>query len=59
MRAFDPFRIGLTVLVALAIWSLLLWQHFHGGLRARHLLADPETSEVFNGWGALFVPALT
>lgn len=59
MREFDRFRIGLTVLVAMGIWSLLLWQHFHGGVPAHYFLADPEMPRVSNAWGALLLPALT
>jgi hypothetical protein len=59
MERFDRLRIALTVLVALGIWSLLAWQHFHGGVPAHHLLADPDMPRVSNAWGALLLPALT
>jgi len=59
MKPFDRFRVLLTVLVALGIWSLLIWQHFHGGVPAHHLLADPEMPRVSNAWGALLLPGLS
>jgi hypothetical protein len=59
MERFDRLRIALTLLVALGIWSLLAWQHFHGGVPAHHLLADPDMPRVSNAWGGLLLPALT
>lgn len=59
MKQIDRLRIGLTVLVTLGIWSLLIWQHFHGGVVAHHLLADPDLPQISNWWGGLLLPALT
>jgi hypothetical protein len=59
MEAFDRLRLGLTVLVTLAIWSLLVWQHFHDGVPSHNLLADPSLPEVSNGYGAVLLPVLT
>lgn len=59
MKQLDQLRIGLTTLVALAIWSLLIWQHFHDGVPAHHLLHDPELPRISNWWGGLLLPVLT
>lgn len=58
MKQVDLLRIGLTVLATLAIWSLLAWQHFHGGVPAHHLLANPDLPRVSNWWGGLLLPSL-
>ena len=59
MKQFDRLRIGLTVFVTLAIWSLLIWQHFHDGVPAHHLFQDPGMPRMSNWWGGLILPALT
>jgi hypothetical protein len=59
MPQFDRLRIGLTVLVTLAIWSLLIWQHFHGGVPAHYLFQNPELPRMSNWYGGLILPALT
>ena len=58
MKQFDRLRIVLTVLTALAIWSLLAWQHFHGGVPAHYLLQDPDLPRISNWYGGLLLPAL-
>lgn len=55
----DRLRVGLTVLVTTAIWSLLAWQHFHGGVPAHHLLDDPDLPRISNWFGGLLLPVLT
>jgi hypothetical protein len=59
MKEIDRLRIGLTLLAALGIWSLLVWQHFHGGLASHNLLHDPDLPQVSDWWGGLLLPALT
>jgi len=59
LKPFDRLRVGLTVLVTLAIWSLLVWQYFHNGVPAHHLLADPEMPRISNWLGGLLLPALS
>jgi hypothetical protein len=51
-------RLTFTAAVTVAIWSLLLWEHFHGGVPRHHLLAREDLPAVSNGWGALFLPLL-
>lgn len=56
---FFKMRIYFTGLVAIAIWSLLAWNHFHGGIPSHHILADKDLPEISNLWGALLLPLLT
>lgn len=41
MTSIDRLRIILTLLVTLAVWSLLVWQH-SPGVPAHHLLQGPD-----------------
>lgn len=59
MQPFDQLRIGLTALATLAIWSLLVWQHFHGGVAAHHLLHNPDLPRISDWYGGLLLPVLT
>jgi hypothetical protein len=54
----DRLRIGLTVVATLAIWTLLLWQHFHGGVPSHHLLDNPDLPRISNWYGGLLLPVL-
>lgn len=46
----------IQTVITLAIWSLLLWDHVHGGVPSHHLLANENLPEVSNWWGAIAVP---
>lgn len=52
-------RLALTVFVLGAQLGMLAWEHFHGGVRAHHLLANPDLPAVSNWWGLLLLPVLT
>jgi hypothetical protein len=52
-------RIYFTAIITLAIWSLLAWNYFHGGVPSHHLLARENLPSISNGWGALLLPLLT
>ena len=58
-KLFFRYRLYFICLVTLAIWSLLAWDYFHGGIPAHHLLHDPELPSVSNTWGGLLLPVLT
>lgn len=53
------FRIYFTLAVTSLIWTLLLWNHFHGGVPSHHILANEELPSVSNWWGAILLPLLT
>ncbi|MBC7759672.1 MAG: hypothetical protein H7069_12500 [Phormidesmis sp. FL-bin-119] len=52
-------RIYFTGIVALGIWTLLLWDYFHGGVPTHHLAANGDLPGISNWWGALLLPLLT
>lgn len=52
-------RLLAVLLVALSIWSLLLWQHFNGGVPGHYLLQRSDMPFVSNAWGGLLLPLLT
>jgi hypothetical protein len=45
--------------VTIAIWSLLIWNYFHGGVPSHHLLQREDLPEFSNWWGGLLIPLLT
>jgi len=52
-------RLYFTAIVSIAIWTLLIWDYFHGGIPSHHLLANDKLPAVSNGWGAILLPLLT
>jgi len=56
---FFNVRIYFTALVSLAMWSLLAWNHYHGGVPNHHLLAREDLPSISNWWGAVSLPLLT
>ncbi len=56
--AFFKIRIYVTATVAIAIGSLLTWNHFHGGIPRHHILADKDLPEISNLWGVVLLPVL-
>jgi hypothetical protein len=60
-KMFSALRLRLygTGIVTLAIWSLLLWNYFHGGVPSHHILARRDLPEISNWWGAVVLPLLT
>ena len=56
---FSKYCLYFIVTISFAIWLLLAWGYFHGGIPAHHLFANPELPSVSNAWGALLIPLLT
>lgn len=52
-------RLLFTLLVALCIWSLLIWQYFHDGVPSHHLLQRNDLPSISNWWGGILLPFLT
>lgn len=46
-------------IVAVGIWSLLLWNHFHGGVIGHHILHRGDLPKISNWWGGFLLPLLT
>lgn len=58
-KIFSALRLYGTGIVTLAIWSLLVWNYFHGGVPSHHILARKDLPEISNWWGAVILPLLT
>ena len=56
---FFALRLYFTAAVTFLLWSLLVWNYFHGGIPSHHLLADENLPEISNIWGGILLPALT
>jgi hypothetical protein len=52
-------RLYITALVTLAIWSLLAWNHYHGGVPSHNILAREDMPSISNWWGGVLLPLLT
>lgn len=52
-------RFLFTLFVVLCIWSLLIWEHFHGGVPSHHILNRSDLPAVSNWWGGILLPFLT
>lgn len=59
IQPFFKAGIYFTGIVTIGIWSLLAWNHFHGGVPAHHILNRDNLPEISNWWGGLILPALT
>lgn len=52
-QGMQRLRIGLTGLITIAIWALLLWRHLDGGVPAHHLLDNPDLPRISDWFGGL------
>lgn len=52
-------RLYIIALVTLAIWSLLAWNHYHGGVPSHNILAREDMPSISNWWGGVLLPLLT
>lgn len=58
-KTFFKRRLYFTGIVTVGIWSLLIWNHYHGGVPSHHLLHQESLPEVSNWWSGLLLPLLT
>lgn len=58
-KRFFKTRVYFTSIVAISIWTLLIWNHYHGGVPSHHILNDKNLPEISNWWGALLLPMFT
>ena len=56
MRKQDYIVISI---ITLAAWSVILFDHFNGGVPSHYLLQDENMPAISNWWGALIIPVLT
>lgn len=52
-------KLYFTGIVTIGIWSLLAWDHYHGGVPSHHLLNRKDLPAISNWWGGLLLPLLT
>jgi hypothetical protein len=58
-KMFFKTRLYFTGIVTIAIGSLLMWNHYHGGVPSHHILQREDLPEISNWWGGLLLPLLT
>jgi hypothetical protein len=58
-KVLFKIRIYFTGAVTIFMWSLLLWDYYHGGVPTHHLLHRKDMPGFSNGWGGLLLPLLT
>jgi hypothetical protein len=58
-KTFLRARLYVTAVVSISIWSLLAWNHYHGGVPSHSILARTDMPSISNWWGAILLPLLT
>ena len=58
-KSFFKIRLYLTGTVTIAVWALLAWNYYHGGVPSHHIGANEDLPAISNGWGALLLPMLS
>jgi hypothetical protein len=58
-KSFFKIRLYLTGAVTIAVWALLAWNYYHGGVPSHHIGANEDLPAISNAWGALLLPLLT
>ncbi|MGF1924710.1 MAG: hypothetical protein ACQUHE_11070 [Bacteroidia bacterium] len=53
------FRLYFTGAITIAIWAILVWNHFNGGVSSHHLLHRKDLPEISNWWSGLLIPFST
>ncbi|MDN3677006.1 hypothetical protein QWY90_06750 [Flavobacterium paronense] len=56
---FFKIRLYFTAIVTIAIWFLLVWDHYHGGVPTHHLLQREDLPSFSNWLGGILIPLLT
>jgi hypothetical protein len=58
-KLFFKIRLYFTGIVSIAIWSLLTWDYYHGGVPIHHILHREDLPSFSNWWAVLLLPLLT
>ena len=58
-KGFFKTSLYITGIVTIAIWSLLAWNYYHGGVPSHHLLHREDLPAISNWWGGFLLPLLT
>jgi hypothetical protein len=53
------FRLYFTGVLTMAIWSLLIWSLYHGGVPSHHILQREDLPAISNWWGGFLLPIIT
>lgn len=56
---FSKKRLYFTGIVTVGIWSLLMWNHFHGGVPSLHIFHQEDLPKISNWWGGILLPLLS
>lgn len=56
---FNKAIILILATITISIWSIIIWDHFHGGVPSHHFLASKDLPKISNWWGALSVPLIS
>jgi hypothetical protein len=57
-QVFFKIRLYVTAIITIAIWALLAWDHFHGGVPSHHILQRKDLPAFSNWWGGFLLPVL-
>ena len=58
-KTFFKRSLYYTGIVTFGIWSLLIWNHYHGGVPGHHILHQNDLPAISNWWGGILLPLLT
>ena len=58
-KTLYTYRLYFTGTITIAIWLLLIWTHYNGGVQSHHLLHQEELPAISNWWSGLLIPALS
>lgn len=56
MKPATKIKIGLTVAIALLVWSHILWDYFNGGIPTHYLLHNKDLPGIPNWVGGIILP---
>ena len=56
-KMFSKKSLYITGIVTAGIWSLLLWDHFNGGVPSHHIMHQKDLPAISNWWGGLLLPS--
>lgn len=52
-------RLVFTAIISFAIWLLLTFEYFNGGIPSHHLLNRSDLPAISNAWGAIILPVVS
>ncbi|MBD1396201.1 hypothetical protein H9Q13_03405 [Pontibacter sp. JH31] len=52
-------KVLFTGIVTVLVLSLLIWEHYHGGIASHHILQQQNLPAISNWWSGLSLPVLT